>query len=195
MVLAAASDYFSAMFTLDMVEKYQKEIKLKSISGKALRLIVNYCYTGLIEINPDNVADLLGASSLLGFDKIKNECRKLFRRQLKSDPKLSLTIYTLAQRHSFDDLAERALSNICKHFSLLSRTREFNQIEYSLLEKILDTDHVWFDVTEKEIFQAAEHWVDWDESKRQHYFPDILKMIRLSQIDATVSAIFFTFFV
>ena len=45
-MLAANSDYFSAMFTNDVVEAEEREITLQGIDGNALSSIVTYMYTG-----------------------------------------------------------------------------------------------------------------------------------------------------
>jgi hypothetical protein len=45
-VLSAASDYFAAMFTNDVKEATQEEIKMKDIDSEALALLVQYMYTG-----------------------------------------------------------------------------------------------------------------------------------------------------
>ena len=45
-VLSAASDYFAAMFTNDVREATQEEIKMKDVDPDALQSLVNYMYTG-----------------------------------------------------------------------------------------------------------------------------------------------------
>ena len=46
LVLCAASDYFAAMFTSDVIEARAKEVPLKDVDGNALALLVQYIYTG-----------------------------------------------------------------------------------------------------------------------------------------------------
>ena len=45
-VLSAASDYFAAMFTNDVKEATQEEVKMKDVDPEALSSLVNYMYTG-----------------------------------------------------------------------------------------------------------------------------------------------------
>ena len=45
-VLSAASDYFAAMFTNDVREATQEEVKMKDVDPEALSSLVNYMYTG-----------------------------------------------------------------------------------------------------------------------------------------------------
>ena len=49
-VLSASSDYFAAMFTNDFGESFQNEIELQGVDPDALETLVNYCYTGKLEL-------------------------------------------------------------------------------------------------------------------------------------------------
>ena len=40
------SDYFAAMFTNDVLEAKQKEVKMEGIDPNALNSLVQYAYTG-----------------------------------------------------------------------------------------------------------------------------------------------------
>ena len=51
MVLSAASDYFSAMFTNEFGESSQNEIELQAVDPDALETLVGYCYTGDLNLN------------------------------------------------------------------------------------------------------------------------------------------------
>lgn len=46
LVLSAASDYFAAMFTNDVREAKQEEIKMEGVDPDALKALVHYAYTG-----------------------------------------------------------------------------------------------------------------------------------------------------
>ena len=48
-VLSAASDYFSAMFTNDVREATQDEIKMKDVDPDALNSLIQYIYTGKVD--------------------------------------------------------------------------------------------------------------------------------------------------
>lgn len=56
LVLSAVSDYFAAMFTNDVLEAKQEEVKMEGIDPNALNSLVQYAYTGkwLVCINSFN---------------------------------------------------------------------------------------------------------------------------------------------
>lgn len=41
------SDYFAAMFTNDVLEAKQEEIKMEGVDPEALRALVHFAYTGM----------------------------------------------------------------------------------------------------------------------------------------------------
>lgn len=50
-ILSAASDYFAAMFTSDVREANQNEIRLKDVDPEALVALVHYMYSGKYTLN------------------------------------------------------------------------------------------------------------------------------------------------
>lgn len=46
LVLSAVSDYFAAMFTNNVREAKQDEIKMEGVDPEALRSLVHFAYTG-----------------------------------------------------------------------------------------------------------------------------------------------------
>ncbi len=47
LVLSSVSDYFAAMFTSDVREAKQEEIKMEGVDQDALWVLVQYAYTGV----------------------------------------------------------------------------------------------------------------------------------------------------
>lgn len=48
LVLSSVSDYFAAMFTSDVCEAKQEEIKMEGIDPNALWDLVQFAYTGIV---------------------------------------------------------------------------------------------------------------------------------------------------
>lgn len=49
LVLSSVSDYFAAMFTSDVREAKQDEVKMEGVDPDALWVLVQYAYTGIDE--------------------------------------------------------------------------------------------------------------------------------------------------
>lgn len=58
-VLSSSSSYFEAMFGNDFNENRNKIVKFHSINYNILKTLINFIYTGKIEINQANVQELL----------------------------------------------------------------------------------------------------------------------------------------
>ena len=65
LVLSAMSDYFSAMFTNDVREATEREIRLEGVDPDALQALVVYMYTGKVELMEETVENLLSTACLL----------------------------------------------------------------------------------------------------------------------------------
>lgn len=61
-MLSQASDYFSAMFSHDMLEKEQDVIQLLEMSPTGFALILDYFYHGHVTIDPETIEDVLEAA-------------------------------------------------------------------------------------------------------------------------------------
>ena len=73
LILAYFSKYFESMFTTEMSEKYQNEVEIKNQDSMAVKLIIDYFYSGIIVINGDNVLDALAAADYMQTD-VKGFC-------------------------------------------------------------------------------------------------------------------------
>ena len=75
-VLAASSEYFSAMFTARMRERLQKEIELKddSLTPEVLQIILDFLYKSEINITEENVFEVLGAADHLQMTSVSDKC-------------------------------------------------------------------------------------------------------------------------
>ncbi|RXM98002.1 Kelch-like protein 1 [Acipenser ruthenus] len=69
LVLSAVSDYFAAMFKNDVCEAKQEEIKMEGIDPNALWDLVQFAYTGCLELKEETIENLLAAACLLQLSK------------------------------------------------------------------------------------------------------------------------------
>ena len=96
-VLAASSEYFSAMFTGGMQEGSQKEIELKddSLTPAALQIILDFVYKSEINITEENVFEVLGAADHLQMTSVIEMCSEFISESLVTDQLNKLDIQNL----------------------------------------------------------------------------------------------------
>lgn len=76
LVLSSVSDYFAAMFTSDVCEAKQEEIKMEGIDPAALWDLVQFAYTGI-------VMQAVAIMMLLGVTQLLNHKRALCHLQFR----------------------------------------------------------------------------------------------------------------
>lgn len=59
LVLSSVSDYFAAMFTSDVREAKQDEVKMEGVDPDALWVLVQYAYTGTYKMSHSSLSLLV----------------------------------------------------------------------------------------------------------------------------------------
>ena len=75
-ILAYFSKCFESMFTTEVSEKYQNEMEINHLEGEAVKLIIDYYYSGSIDIDSNDVLEVLAAADYFLVDDIKGFCFK-----------------------------------------------------------------------------------------------------------------------
>ena len=76
-VLAAASQYFKSMFAGSLKESWSHErIEIHEVDPHIVEKLIEYSYTGKIEINQENVLKILQTVDLLQFDSVSQNLEK-----------------------------------------------------------------------------------------------------------------------
>lgn len=188
-ILRTSSKYFCAMFASGMIESEQKEIRLKNISGEALRLITDYCYNGEIEINTNNIETLLPAASQLEFVEIETECSKFLEDSLKQEPLNCLSHYLTAYTFNFCKLRSMAMQFMYDNFEKIKDTEDFLLLDIDGLFKLVRNDELKAE-REDNVFTAVMSWINHNEKNRKQHLVNLLKNIRYTYMDATVKCCF-----
>lgn len=169
-----------------MSESEQKKIILKNISGQALRLIIDYCYTGEIEINADNIETLLPAASQLEFVEIETECSKFLENLLEKNPLNCLSYYSAAYLYNFEGLKSLAIKFMCEQFKEIKDTEDILSLEFDGLVELVKHDELKAE-REEDVFTTVLNWINHDEESRKQHLTELLKNVRYTQMEATVS--------
>lgn len=178
-ILAASSTYFLAMFTSNLTESHQSTVEIKEADQEAISILIDYFYTGKIEINTNNVQSIAVTSSMLGVDEIVSVCCRFISDLLVASNCLEIRYF--AQFHHFQTLGEAADNFIANHFSEIVDTDSFHQMSYEYLINILPKPYLKMS-QEIEVFDAVMNWIKYDLKARSDKLPMLLNCVRLALI-------------
>ncbi|KAJ4431679.1 hypothetical protein ANN_20280 [Periplaneta americana] len=175
-VLSASSPYFQAMFTTGLLEEQKDTIELHDIPPHILNSLIDFIYTGEININQDNVQELMVAADMLELKEVVGGCTEFLKHELHATN--AIGIYRFAEGHNCEELANKAVEFIQLHFPQICNEEEFFELPKDLLTKFLSSEHLRVD-TEFQVFQAAMRWIMHDVTQRRRYVFEILSHVRL----------------
>lgn len=180
-VLAAGSPYFRACFSSAFVEGSddKKELILNNIEESALEVIIEYIYTGCIEIAEGNYLHLLDTANQLELPKLVNLCGEFLLSRLDVDN--CLNIHSLAEIYSCTRLASHTEQFIFRHFEQIIPTDEFLQLTPERLQEYLSHDELSIS-QEETAFHAIVRWIKHDEINRAKFISNLLSVVRLELV-------------
>ncbi|KAM9538027.1 kelch-like protein 4 isoform 1-T1 [Guaruba guarouba] len=176
LVLSAVSDYFAAMFTNDVREAKQEEIKMEGVDPDALKALVRYAYTGILELKEDTIESLLAAACLLQLSQVIEVCCNFLMKQLH--PSNCLGIRSFGDAQGCTELLKVAHTYTMDHFTEVIKNQEFLLLPANEIAKLLSSDDINIP-DEEAIFQALMMWVRHDLQNRQQDLGMLLSYIRL----------------
>ncbi|XP_023189835.1 kelch-like protein 5 [Xiphophorus maculatus] len=176
LVLSSVSDYFAAMFTSDVREAKQDEVKMEGVDPEALWVLVQYAYTGRLELKEDTIESLLSASCLLQLSSVVQACCSFLVKQLH--PSNCLGIRSYADAQGCHDLQRAAHAYTMEHFLEVVGAQEFLVLPVEEMERLLTSDDI--NVPDEEtVVTSLLSWVSHDPATRQRHLPSLLAHVRL----------------
>lgn len=175
MVLAACSQYFYAMFT-GFEESRQDKITLQGVDHVALRLLVEYVYTSVVDVTEENVQALLTAANLLQLTEVRDACCKYLETQL--DPSNCLGIRTFADIHGCIDLLNYTDTYIEQHFPEIVQYDEFLNLTHEQVLNLIKSDRLCVPSEEK-VFECVITWIEFNANERRQHLASLMENVRL----------------
>ncbi|XP_053245564.1 kelch-like protein 6 [Podarcis raffonei] len=179
-VLAAASNYFRAMFCNDLKEKYEEKIVIKGADAETMQILLDYTYTSKVLITKENVQKVLEAASLFQFLRMVEACSNFLNEALH--PENCVGILRLADAHSLDKLKQQVKGYIIQNFSQVLNYDEFLELPVDVLYSMLKSDELCV-TDEAQVFEMVINWVHYKIAERLPLLPYILEGVRLPLLD------------
>ncbi|XP_023617686.1 actin-binding protein IPP isoform X3 [Myotis yumanensis] len=175
LVLAASSPYFAALFTGGMKESSKDVVQILGIEAAIFRILLDFIYTGIVDIGVNNVQELLVAADMLQLTEVVNLCCAFLKGQI--DPLNCIGIFQFSEQIACHDLLEFTENYIHVHFLEVQSGEEFLALTKDQLIKILRSEELSIE-DEYQVFLAAMQWLLKDLGKRKKYVVEVLDPIR-----------------
>lgn len=111
-ILCASSEYFDRIIRRD--SDFEDVVTLHNMTPETFRIILDYLYTGCVEINSSNIVDIYIAADFLILSLLLDRCRAFFRTIKDEDLEAGVTIVSL-----YDD--EIIFRNLIKRRNLFKK--------------------------------------------------------------------------
>ncbi|WKX94008.1 hypothetical protein Q1695_011346 [Nippostrongylus brasiliensis] len=142
LVLAAASPYFRETLSRgSFVDSKEIRIVVEDIDGKTLRVLVDYMYTGSLNINEKNVRVLFAAAEILHLDFIRSECSRYLKEHLSLSNWMEIAVF--AKTHNCTELDDAALLFARQHFGRASLSNVLVGVRLPLMSREFLLDRVY----------------------------------------------------
>ena len=148
--------------------------------------MIEFAYSGNININKDNVQTLLEAADFWGIEFVKNSCGDFLKGGVND--KTCLVIWHLADVFSLEELSHAAKKHVLRHFSDVWKEEEFLCLPVRLLADLLSDEELCVVIEdlipcveerEKVVLQALFQYVEHDEENRKDLLPQLLPLVKL----------------
>lgn len=164
---------------------------MEGIEEDALRDVLDFCYSGVIEINEGNVRDILQAATILQIDSLIDEC-SLYLENIM-DLRNVFWITECAERNGMTKLLRSCIHKIRCSFDELIKRIEFVGLSPEVLEEVLADDFLETKL-ERVVALAAIGWIKHRiNAGNSDGIAKVLRNIRLIELSGGVGRSSFCF--
>lgn len=158
-------------------ESVQSELVLYETDGDNVRVIVDFCYTGHINLTEKNAETFLSIAQSFEFDLLERECLRFYAGQLSVNNFEDTLL--IADKFNNAELREHVINFLCECFESVSLT-DVQRLGFSSLHRLLECEKI--QATEELIFKRVMEWFQKDQADRRKYMNQLLKLIRLQHV-------------
>ena len=178
MVLSCYCKYFETMFLTNSREKQNIRVEIHSCNEASVKTVIQYIYTGCIDIDGDSALPLLETANFLQMEDIKRFCFEFLESSLTVDT--CIMVFQASFLYWNPSYLTETYHLIGENFDYVIETENFKNLtedEFSTLLPKLDPRKV----QDQSIYFAVINWTRQDESRKQD-FPSLFLNLKLSKL-------------
>ena len=175
-VLCAASPFFYSALNNDMKESKEGLIRLQDTSKVAIEELLDYLYTGDVNVTQHNAFDLLKIADFLVIPSLKEVSSKFIIQSLSSSN--CFMAYYLAVNYRCFELQEKARDFIYANFTRVVEHEDFLNLTINEVEEWISSDEIRVR-GEEDVFQAIVKWAEQNGDGEHEKFFELFRHVRL----------------
>ena len=175
-VLCAASPFFYSALNNEMKESKEGLIRLEDTSKVAIEELLDYLYTGHVDVSQHNAFDLLKIADFLVIPSLKEVLSKFIIQTLSSSN--CLMAYYSAVNYRCFELQENAREFIYANFTRVVEHEDFLNLTISEVEEWISSDEIRVR-GEEDVFQAIVKWAEQNGDGEREKFFELFRHVRL----------------
>jgi len=176
-VLTAASPLFCKLLQSDMKENREGIVRFEEISGSVMEDVLEFMYTGSVEVTQENSKDLIAAANYLLMPGLKKRSGRFLERQM--DKSNCISTFYFAEMYQCDELITNSRKFIHANFVSVAEMDEFLNLEAKEVERWISSDEISVSV-EADVFKIALKWIEQNKSERKASFEQLFRHMRLA---------------
>ena len=177
--LCAASPFFNGALNSDMKEKKEGVIRLEETSKAEMEEVLEYIYTGHVDINEQNVFDLLKIADYLVISSLKILSSDFILQTLS--PSSSFMAYYYAGMYLDPALEKIAQRVTFLNFLEAAESDDFLNLSVKQVEEWVSSDQIVVE-EEEQVFQVIVNWMEKSENSKHQSFFQLLRHVRLVHV-------------
>ena len=172
-VLCAASPFFHNALNSDMKEK-KGVIRLEETSRAVMEDLLEYLYTGHVDISEANACNLLAAADYFIIPSLKNLCGKVILQGMSLTN--CVAAYCLSLKYQCEEIKKDSRDFIHANFVAVAETEDFLNLSKEELVEWISSDEIIVK-GEEEVFEVLKKWATRNKSRKKS-FNDLFGHIR-----------------
>ena len=180
-VLGSVSEFFKAMFSVNMTENYQNHCSVNSLQPDTISAVIEFVYGNSNSITINNIYNIVEAADFLQIQKLLEFCVQFLSNHMTA--KVYFRSWEIAKLYNLVDLQNFCKKYVGKNFLMLSKRSECLALKPDAFQEFLESKSDR--TTEERVYETLVNWVSFDMENRGSYFGDLFLKIDLDKISTS----------
>ena len=136
-LLSAFSPYFETYFRNTDLNSFDGTIELPDLNKRSVEMLVDYAYSGFLDISQECVQELLVDADFLCLDSVREECSRYLLDSINTS-----NCWVIYQIPSLYSIKTKVKQYICEHFESIVLSGEIYEESLEVVFEILRDDEL-----------------------------------------------------